>query len=246
MRISGIVPDGGATTASKTTYLTGQALLRAADSLLHAAARALDCRREDLVLRDGGINGREWRDIFPLLPAEDRSHEGEAEFRYVEERYEFGVHHVYSYLSQIVGVEVNTLTGEIRVLKTEMIPAAGKVINPLGFEGQCEGGAVMSLGYALFEDFSDYRAPGGTSKNYQTYLLPTMADMPEIRIYPMEDREESGPFGANGIGESVAVTGTAAITNAVYDAVGIRINDLPCRKETLLLGSNSNKLRKEV
>ena len=96
-------------------------------------------------------------------------------------------------------MEVNTLTGEVRVLKTEMIPASGRVINPLGFEGQCEGGAVMGMGYALHEDFSVPGNPRGITRNFQTYLIPTMADMPDIAVTAMEESEVTGPFGASGI-----------------------------------------------
>ncbi len=169
------------------------------------------------------------------MPEAARSQEGLAEFENVPERYEFGVHYIYTYLSQIVGVEVNTLTGEVSVLRTELIPAAGKLINRLGYEGQCEGGALMSLGYALLEDFIGDGGGTGATKNLQTYLLPTMADLPEIGLRPIEEKEETGPFGANGVGEPGAVAGAAAILNAVYDAVGVRITELPCRKETLLL-----------
>jgi len=243
--ISGQVPESGATTASKTTYLTGKAVLGATEKLLAAAGKALGCGRDDLVLDDGGANGRPWSEIYALLPPGERSWEGSSEFQYVEERYDFGVHYVYAYLSQVAGVEVNTLTGEVRVLKTEMIPASGRVINPLGFEGQCEGGAVMGMGYALHEDFSVPGNPRGITRNFQTYLIPTMADMPDIAVTAMEESEVTGPFGASGIGESVAVTGSAAIMNGVFDAVGIRIRELPCSRETLLREINGNNKKTE-
>jgi CO/xanthine dehydrogenase Mo-binding subunit len=218
--ISGKTPDTGPTTASKTTYITGWAVCRAAENLLNEAASVLDCRREELVLKDEQVNGLTWKEIYGRLSEEARRQEGFAEFQNVEEKYNFGVHYIYTYLSQIVGIEVNTLTGEIQVIHTEILPAAGKVINRLGYEGQCEGGALMSLGYALYENFVS--RTGGATKN---------------DLYPIEDREKTGPFGANGVGEVVSVTGTAAILNAVYDAIGLRITDLPCNMEKILLRS---------
>jgi CO/xanthine dehydrogenase Mo-binding subunit len=98
----------------------------------------------------------------------------------------------------------------------------------------------MSLGYALLENFMSDENGRPVTKNYQTYLLPTIKDMPEIDIYPIEDVEESGPFGARGVGEQVSVTGTAAIIGAVYDAVGVRIFDLPCSQERLLTAMSAS------
>lgn len=239
--ISNKTPDTGSTSASKTTYVTGWAVVRAAGKLLEQTAKIFGCLKEELIINENSINGLTWAEIYRILPEDQRFQEGYAEFHNVEEKYNFGVHYVYSYLSQIVGVEVNTLTGETRVIHTEVIPAAGTVINRLGYEGQCEGGVLMSLGYALYEEFLTQKNGMISTKNFQTYLIPTIDDMPEINIYPVEDVEETGPFGANGIGEPTAVTGTAAIMNAIYDAVGVRITNLPCNKEKLLHGLNKSK-----
>ncbi len=233
--INNKTPESGATTASKTTYITGSAIIRAAYKLLEAVAAVLGCEVSSLELADNKVNCLSWNEIYLRLSKEERKQEGFAEFDQVQEKYCFGVHYVYTYLSQIVGVEVNTLTGETKVLKTEMIPAAGTVINRLGFEGQCDGGAVMSLGFALIEDFRAGENGELLTKNFQRYLLPTMADMPEINVIPVEEPEKTGPFGANGIGEPVAVTGAAAIMNAVQDAVGLRITKLPCSREKVLM-----------
>ena len=99
----------------------------------------------------------------------------------------------------------------------------------------------MSQGYALYEDFNTGSEGRILSKNFQTYLIPTMADMPEITVRPIEDPEGSGPFGATGIGEPVSVPGSAAIANAIYDALGIRFKDLPCNKEKVLLALQNTR-----
>ena len=141
-----------------------------------------------------------------------------------------GLHYMQSYLTQIVGVEVNMLTGKADVVITEAFPDAGKVINRLGYEGQVHGGTVMGLGYALMENFVTSKGEPLTT-NFQSYLIPTAADTPEIRITPVEVLEGSGPFGAKGFGETTSIPITPAIINAISDAVGIRVRDLPASPE---------------
>lgn len=239
--ISNVTPYSGAITASKTTYISGLAVLGAANKLLDQVAGLFGCPREALEFTKDGVNGLKWPEISDKLTKEQKRQSFKEEFTYTDTRLEFGLHYFYAHLSQIVGVEVNTLTGETKVLETEIIPASGTVINPLCFEGQCEGGVVMSQGYALYEDFYTGSEGKLVSKNFQTYLIPTMADMPEITVRPIEDPENSGPYGATGIGEPVSIPGSAAIANAIYDAVGIRFGDLPCNKEKVLLALQNTR-----
>jgi CO/xanthine dehydrogenase Mo-binding subunit len=143
----------------------------------------------------------------------------------------FGLpHYIHSYMSQIVLVEVDTMTGRVEVLKTVSIPDAGRVINPLGLEGQTEGGAVMGAGYALTEDTVIENGQFKT-KNLSTYIIPTSLDIPEIETVMVEELEESGPYGAKGIGEAVSIPITPAIANAIEDAVGVRLYEIPMTPE---------------
>ena len=131
-----------------------------------------------------------------------------------------GLHYIQSYITQLVGVEVNVLTGKTDVLLAEAYSDAGQVINRLGYEGQVEGGIVMGMGYALMEEFKVQNGEVRTT-NYQTYLIPTAADIPEMKIIPIEVLEETGPYGAKGLGEHTSVAITPALTNAIADAVGV-------------------------
>jgi CO/xanthine dehydrogenase Mo-binding subunit len=229
-----LTPDSGPITASRTTYISGLAIMDAIAKLHSEIAVLLDMKMEELRFDDDGVNSVGWGEIARRLGPERRRQNATREFRDTDVQISFGLHYIQSHLSQIVGVEVNTLTGQTRVLRTDIAPAAGTIINPLGFEGQCEGGAVMSLGYALLENFETDSTGRPLTRNFQTYLLPTITDMPDMTIYPVTDAEESGPFGARGLAEQVSVPGTAAIIGAVYDAVGVRVFDLPCSQERLL------------
>lgn len=237
---TGLTPDSGPITASRVTYISGLAIMDAVKKLHGEIAKLFSQPVEALQISDNGVNGLTWSEIAARLAPESRRQTARRAFVDTDVQISFGLHYLQSHLSQIVGVEVNTLTGQTRVLKTEIVPAAGTIINPLGFEGQCEGGAVMSLGYALLENFVSDDTGRPVTKNYQTYLLPTITDMPEIDIYPIEDSEESGPYGARGVGEQVSVPGTAAIVGAIYDAVGVRLFDLPCHQERLLMAMNKS------
>ena len=127
-------------------------------------------------------------------------------------------------------VEVDTLTGETDVLRAVSIPDAGKVINPQGLEGQAEGGAVMGIGYTLFEDVLIEEGYHKT-RNFTDYIIPTIRETPLIETFPVEEVEHSGPFGAKGIGEVVMIPIIPAIMSAIYDATGARIKHLPATSE---------------
>lgn len=154
-------------------------------------------------------------------------------------------HHIYGYLTHVVMVEVDTLTGETDVLKVVSIPDAGKVINPQGLEGQAEGGAVMGIGYTLYEDVIMEKGYHKTT-NFSNYIIPTIRETPEIQTIPVEIPEPSGPFGAKGIGEVVMIPIISATMSAIYDAVGVRINHLPATPERIYKEIKSAKQKKVI
>ncbi len=131
-------------------------------------------------------------------------------------------------------VEVNTRTGEVKVLKYVVAHDIGRAINPLLVEGQLEGGAVQGLGYALTEDFVIDESGATRTNSFSTYKIPTSLDVPEMEIILVEEGLASGPFGAKGVGEPGLVNVAPAIANAIYDAVGIRITNLPITPEKVL------------
>ena len=92
----------------------------------------------------------------------------------------------------------------------------------------------MSMGYSLMENYRLNDSGQPLTRNLQTYLVPTIKDMPEITVTPVEDPECAGPYGAKGLGEPVTIPGAPAIINAIHDAVGVRVYDLPASSERVL------------
>ena len=137
------------------------------------------------------------------------------------------------YATHAAEVEVDTDTGVVRVLKIAAAHDVGQAINPLTCEQQIEGGVVMGLSNALFEEL---KMEKGRILNHTLadYKLATMLDMPKIVPIIVETHHREGPFGAKGIGEPVAAATPPAIANAIHDAVGIWIKDLPITPEKVL------------
>jgi xanthine dehydrogenase molybdenum-binding subunit len=139
----------------------------------------------------------------------------------------------YAFAAQAVDVEVDTYTGNIKVLKIEVAQDVGKVLNPLGIMGQIEGGVLMGVGYALSEELI---MENGYVKNpnFHNYKMLTASDVPEINFYPIETNDPQGPYGAKGMAEAPLIPTAAAIANAVADAIGTRIYSLPLTPEKIL------------
>ena len=137
----------------------------------------------------------------------------------------------YVYATQIADVEVDDETGEVEVKRMVAVHDCGTPINPMLVEGQIEGGISMGVGFALQEEilFTD----DGTqiNPNLTNYIMPTSLDMPELEVELVDNYDPTGPFGAKGAGEPTAVPTAAAIMNAIYDAVGVRITSLPATAE---------------
>lgn len=142
--------------------------------------------------------------------------------------------HVFA--TQIAEVEVDTETGEVEVLKVTAVHDCGKMINPTFVEGQVEGGIIMGQGYALMEELIlDPETANVKNKSLADYHIPTAVDAcKDISIEILEYEDNFGPFGAKGIGEPTQLPTAPAIINAIYDAVGVRIYDLPATPEKIL------------
>lgn len=139
----------------------------------------------------------------------------------------------YVFGTQVAEVEVDTVTGEVQVLGIWAAHDVGRAINPRGVEGQIEGGVVQGLGQALMEDYQTVNGHT-TTHGFAKYILPTSLDVPEITSILVEDPDPLSPLGAKGIGEPALVPTAPAITNAIYDAVGVRIKSLPATPEKVL------------
>ncbi|HWP25665.1 MAG TPA: molybdopterin cofactor-binding domain-containing protein [Xanthobacteraceae bacterium] len=139
----------------------------------------------------------------------------------------------YVFGAQVAEVEVDTVTGEVQVLGIWAAHDVGRAVNPQGVEGQIEGGIVQALGQALMEDYKLHEGRTSTS-GFAKYILPTSLDVPQITSIILEDPDPIGPLGVKGIGEPAMVPTIPAVMNAIYDAVGVRITDLPATPEKVL------------
>ena len=137
---------------------------------------------------------------------------------------------LYSTYAYAVEVEVDRDTGEVSVCDCLFVADVGTVINPLALRGQLAGGFAFGLGPALTEEL---RVEQGrvTTANLDTYKLPSVADVPPLRLVLITDDPGGGPYGAKSAGELANVSIAPAIANAVHDAVGVRITSLPITAE---------------
>jgi CO/xanthine dehydrogenase Mo-binding subunit len=138
--------------------------------------------------------------------------------------------------AMFVEVEVDTETGEVHVDRVVYAHDIGRVINPMGAEGQVEGGLQQGIGYTLMEH-THFDPDNGTCLNgdFLDYKMPTSMEMPrKIESIFIESMEETGPFGAKSLSECCIIAPPGAIANAVYNAVGVRIRDLPITPEKIL------------
>ncbi len=150
-----------------------------------------------------------------------------------KDTYKGNISAAYGFGAQMAEVEVDTETGQVRVLRLVCANDVGRAINPMAVEGQIEGGAQMGLGYALTEEVV---VQNGRVLNpdFLDYRLFTSADMPQIETIIVETDDPGGPFGAKGVGEMGGTPTAAAIANAIYDAVGLRLTQLPMTPERVL------------
>lgn len=139
----------------------------------------------------------------------------------------------YSFAADVAEVQVDRETGEVKVLELAAAQDLGKTINPMLAEGQIEGGLAMGMGYALTEEMVTENGRVA-STNFTDYQIARTVDMPPVHPILVETNEPWGPYGAKGVGEVVAVPTAAAIGNAIYDAVGIRLKELPFTPEKVL------------
>jgi xanthine dehydrogenase molybdenum-binding subunit len=238
-----LTPNGGPTTASRQTFVTGNASRHAAKTLRNqitaSLAEKFDVRPEKIRFENGTVhvNGHSmsYADVY---------HEMTALGQQPRVRYEYeapktqplgtggDMHFAFSYGVQAAEVEVNTSTGEVRVLKVISANDVGMAVNPLGLKGQVEGGVMMGLGNALTEEF--IVEDGQVVTDYLArYRIPGIMLTPEITPIIVEHPAAEGPFGAKGVGEICSIPTTPAITNAIYNAVGVRIDKTPVDQEVI-------------
>ena len=142
------------------------------------------------------------------------------------------MHFAFSFAAQAAEVEVNKHTGEVRVLRVIAANDVGAAVNPLGLQGQVEGGVMMGIGNCLTEEFIVENGQIVTDR-LARYRMPGIMLTPEITSIIVEDPTIDGPYGAKGVGEMCTIPTTPAITNAIYNAIGVRVDRLPVDQERL-------------
>jgi CO/xanthine dehydrogenase Mo-binding subunit len=144
-------------------------------------------------------------------------------------------HSAISYAACVADIEVDDETGEVVVLKMVQVYDVGRAINPTLVEGQIEGGAIMGLGLGLLESsYPSYPSVDNRGGEFGAYLGPALQDLPELDNVILENPSEDGPFGAKAIGEMANNAQPPAIANAIHDAVGVWITEMPATPERVL------------
>ncbi len=239
-----LTPDGGPTTASRQTFVTGNAVRLAAralhDRLTSELAEEYDVPPGQIHFVEGlaQVDGHKLSLAQVAEEMHAAGHPPVAAYEYwAPETQPLGepgkMHVAFSFAAQAAEVEVDTRTGEVSVLRIIVANDVGFAVNPLGLKGQIEGGIIMGIGHALTENFIVQEGRVITDR-LATYRTPSITYTPEIISYTVEHPTPDGPYGAKGVGEIVLLPTIPAITNAVYNAVGVRVDNLPVDQELVL------------
>lgn len=217
------VPDSGPTSASRGTVMSGNAIRDAAAKIRAAMDPVVDG------------SGLAWRDaVFACaknqvgLAAQGWAVPPEATFDAATGQGDPFI--AYTFSAAVVEVEVDTDTGETRVLRVVSGHDAGRIVNPSNAEGQVEGGVVQALGHALLEE-QVVRDGRIVNDDLSSYLVPTALDAPEIRTIFVEHAFPWGPHGAKGLSDSPVVAVAPAVTAAIAQAAGVRLTEIPATPE---------------
>ncbi len=240
------IPDSGPTVASRATTMSGNALRDACQKLrvplLRAASDLLGLPAEQIHLQNGWARNTEATDNkIPLQEVVSecfRRRENMAaagfyrspEVSWDNHTGQGNAYIAFAYATNVAEVAVDTETGAIRVLRITAAHDVGKAINPQQVTGQIEGGTVQGMGYALTEEILSEK---GVIQNphFSTYIIPTIKEAPKIDPIIVEAPFPEGPRGAKGFAEQPLMGIAPAIANAVFDAVGVRIRELPLKPE---------------
>jgi CO/xanthine dehydrogenase Mo-binding subunit len=235
-----IAPFAGISAGSKTLFTVGRAVKAAAEDarrqILDTAAQRLEVPVEELECADGVVRARSHAEksitfgrlahITTAFGAAYPPVVGRGAIAARKQAPGFSV--------QAAEVEVDTETGRVRVLRYVTAQDVGFAVNPLSVEGQMEGGTVQGIGMGLYEEMVYDDRGRLLNPSLLDYRLPTAADVPNIESLIVEVPSEDGPYGAKGVGEPPVVPTSAAIANAVHDAIGVRITEIPITPERIL------------
>lgn len=245
-------PFGLGTFASRVTTIGGKAVQMAAEDakrqLLEISSEHMEANVNDLECSGGKIyvkgspeRGMEIGEVGKLAFNSSGGASIIGVGKYVvpptvviPDKTKFGnISSAYSFGVQVAEVQVDPNTGKVNILKVMSVHDSGKIINPMLAEGQIEGGVSQGIGYSLLEEI--VRQDGKVlNDDFTDYRMPTIYDVPKILSQFVEIPDPNGPFGAKGLGEITLVPTAAAIANAIYDAAGIRLKELPFTPEKVL------------
>jgi CO/xanthine dehydrogenase Mo-binding subunit len=247
---SAVTPLAGTTTATRQLYMSGNAVHKAASAvrevLLNRASKHFEEPVDILDLADNRVfvksdpeRSMPLRDLIARCASEGLPLSNLALFTAPftdgidPDTGQGDVFPDFTFGAQAVEVAVDTETGQITVSKSIAAHDVGRAINPLAVEGQIQGGSTQGLGYALMEEFVVEKGITQTP-SLSEYLIPTSVDFPTTEVVILESGTGVGPFGAKGIGEPALTPAAPAVANAVADAIGVRIYDLPITPEKVL------------
>jgi aldehyde oxidoreductase len=236
-----LTPDAGKTSASRQTFVSGNAVRLAAAALrgkmlalANAGANAqLSLDGERLHIVDGEASRTVALSSLPLLaagPSPAAQHDVVLEgigswdppTTRLDENGQGIPYATYGFAAQMAEVEVDMRLATTKVMAMVAAHDVGRAINPTLLEGQIHGGIAQGLGLALMEEFV-----AGRTENLHDYLIPTVGDMPAVKIHLIEDPEPEGPFGAKGVGEPALIATAPAILAAIRHATGVRVTRVP-------------------
>jgi len=245
-------PFGLGNFADRLTLVGGNALRGAAlelkEKILELAAPLLEAQKSDLEYKDGSVilRGQPERGL-PLAEVAKRllwkrgGNTISVEYAWDSlntvqrnpQTLEGNTHPTHSFSAQAVEVEVDEATGAIRVLRVVSAHDLGRAINPQAAEGQIEGAVSVGMGYALSEN-CEYDGGQSLTTNFRDYGMLRAPDLPRIETILVETNDPMGPYGAKGVGQTGTLLPAPAIANAVEDAVGVRLTELPMNPDRVL------------
>jgi aldehyde oxidoreductase len=228
-----VTPDGGKTSASRQTFISGGAALRSGQALRARVLELVNAGPEAVIRADGPQwqileGGRTHRVALNRLKTDRDGYVLAACESYdpptqpLDANGQGAPYAQFGYAAHLATVEVDMTLGTVRALGFTAAHDVGQAINPLLVEGQVQGGIAQGLGMALMEAY----IPGRT-ENLHDYLIPTIGDVPPIETLIVEEPDAHGPFGAKGLGEHVLIPTAPAILNAIHHATGVRIRQVP-------------------
>jgi len=228
-----LTEDAGKTSASRQTFVSGNAARFAGEDLRRQLLQTLGLGpNASLSLSAGllsGVDGTVERQLdLSSLPANERGDvfSGQGYFNPptvpLDANGQGVPYATYGYAAQVAEVEVDSELGTVRVLHIHAAHDVGRAVNPTQVEGQIHGGIAQGLGLALMEEYIS-----GRTDNLHDYVIPTVGDIPPITVHIVEDGEPLGPYGAKGVGEPALVATAPAILNAIHNAVGVRVRQIP-------------------